>query len=177
MIYFIRHGESQANAEGVIAGLSDSPLTEKGKRDAKVAAEALQKEGMVFDIIITSPMMRAYDTAKIVARAVGYPVKDIIVIEELKEKGSGEFEGKSPVLARAADAETIIRAGVESFEDFAARVERTDKEVARRAHGTTLVVGHSAFYRMAQCVKDHAPPSEMMHMKKPPNASLLKYPL
>lgn len=177
MIYFMRHGESQANADGVVAGQTDSPLTARGIHEAEAAGCMLRERGMHFDTIISSPMTRAHDTAKIIAREIGYDESEIIVLDDLKEKGSGEYEGKPALLLYAASDEQIKRAGVESFEATAARVRRANAEIAPYAHGTTLVVGHAAFYRMARCVHDGAPPDEMVHMQKPPNATLIEYPL
>lgn len=177
MIYFMRHGQSQANADGVIAGQSESPLTVLGKQAALVVAEEIKAKGIVFDTIISSPLSRTRDTAQIVAETLGYPINDIIIIDDLKEKGSGEFEGQPPALVYAADDETIKRMHVESFDDCAARVGRANAEIVQRAKGTTLVVGHAAFYRMAQCVKDGLSPREMVNMVKIPNATLMTYPL
>ncbi|HEU0266619.1 MAG TPA: histidine phosphatase family protein [Candidatus Saccharimonadaceae bacterium] len=173
----MRHGESQANAAGVIAGQSDSPLSGLGQKEAEEAGRDLRARGMKFDVILSSPLSRAHETARIIAQAVGYPLDKIIVIDDLKEKGSGDFEGKPPELVFAASEEAIVRAGVESFDATAERVRRANAEIATYAHGTTLIVGHAAFYRMARCVHDGAPPSEMLHMRKPRNATLVEYPL
>lgn len=177
MIYFVRHGESEANAAGVIAGASESPLTAKGIGQAKQAAEAVREAGRHFDMIITSPLSRAYDTAMIIAEVLGYPREAIIVIDELHEKGAGTFEGGPLDALYAASPEEARAAGAESYDDFAARVKRATAQVLNDAQGETLVVAHAGVHRMAQCLAQGHLPSAMPDMDRVPNGQILTYPL
>jgi len=59
MIYFVRHGESEANLKGVFAGQQEnSILSEKGKIQAKETANKIKLEGIKIDLIISSPLKR-----------------------------------------------------------------------------------------------------------------------
>ena len=176
-IYFVRHGESEANAAGVIAGTSESPLTEKGIEQAKHAAMVVHDEGHRFDTIISSPLSRAYDTAVIIADVLGYPKEHIIVIDELREKSGGTFEGGPIDALYAASPEAAREAGAESFDDFAERMKRATAQVVDAAQGTTLVVAHAGVHRMTQCLARGFAPSEMPNMDKVPNGKILEYPL
>lgn len=176
-IYFIRHGESQANADGVIAGSLDSPLTERGIRQARDAAKVILAGGIRFDVIISSSLSRAHNTASIIAKAVEYPLNEIVVIDELQEKGAGGFEGGAIGALYAANDEEMRQAGAESFVNFAERVTRANALIKKRAIGTTLVVGHAGVYRMAQTLRQGLHPDEMKNMKKVPNGKLMEYPL
>src|SRR5687768_8896663 len=70
-IYFIRHGEAEANAQGLLAGTrNDSPLTDRGRAQAKDAAELVAK--LPIEVMIVSPLSRAQETASIIAEAIGY---------------------------------------------------------------------------------------------------------
>ncbi len=69
--YFIRHGESQANADINYMG-SDPPLTEKGRLQAREAAKILKDKHI--DVIVSSPSLRTFDTAKIIAKELGAKV-------------------------------------------------------------------------------------------------------
>ena len=60
MIYIVRHGETQWNADGRIQGRRDIELNENGRRQAEAAAEALR--GKSFQALITSPLSRAKKT-------------------------------------------------------------------------------------------------------------------
>ncbi|WP_287950557.1 histidine phosphatase family protein, partial [Acidiplasma sp.] len=92
---FIRHGESNINVLGVLSGDSDvSGLTEKGMAQARRTAEQLS--GIKIDGIISSPLKRAFETAKIIGEVLNIDVKtDERLIEvnlgRAKEKKINEF--------------------------------------------------------------------------------------
>jgi len=66
MIWLLRHGEA---AEG--SPDSERPLTEKGERQARAAGRALSELGVRVDVCLTSPKVRAADTAKLACDALG----------------------------------------------------------------------------------------------------------
>ena len=76
-ITFLRHGESTGNVENRLQGLSDFPLSETGRAQARALGERWQAEGMTFDIAITSPLSRARETAEIVSAALKIPVLEL----------------------------------------------------------------------------------------------------
>ncbi|TYB31933.1 MAG: histidine phosphatase family protein, partial [Candidatus Mcinerneyibacterium aminivorans] len=63
-IYFVRHGETKGNKEKKFRGRTDYPLNENGKNQAKKLKEKLKK--YKFDKLLTSPLKRAHETAKII---------------------------------------------------------------------------------------------------------------
>lgn len=67
---FLRHGESIGNAEARWQGQSDYPLNETGRAQAQALAKRWQEEGAKFDLAITSPLVRAKETAEIIASAL-----------------------------------------------------------------------------------------------------------
>jgi broad specificity phosphatase PhoE len=69
-ITFLRHGESTGNAENRLQGLSDFPLSETGRAQARALGERWQAQDMTFDTAIASPLSRARETAEIVAAAL-----------------------------------------------------------------------------------------------------------
>ena len=70
-LYFIRHGESTANIIN-LTGTDDAMLTENGIKQATDAGKAAKKEELEFDVIISSSLPRALDTAKLVAHEIDY---------------------------------------------------------------------------------------------------------
>lgn len=66
-VTFVRHGESVGNAENRLQGLSDYPLSETGRAQARALAEQWKRQHVVFDQIIASPLSRAFETAQILA--------------------------------------------------------------------------------------------------------------
>lgn len=141
-LYFLRHGQSQANAEGVLAGQLDSPLTLLGQHQAQHEGERLAAEGQTFDVIISSSLVRAYDTAVAVADALQYPLGDIRIDPRLMERHVGELEGKSTGLLAAAIKTNTL--GVESNQVMAARCQAVLDDVQAEYPGrTVLLVAHA----------------------------------
>lgn len=89
-IYFIRHGESQANAQNVFIGHTDLDLTEKGHKQAQKTAEFLKDVSV--DKIYSSDLKRAYNTACHTSRLKGM---DIEKNKNLREIFGGEWEKRT----------------------------------------------------------------------------------
>lgn len=87
-LYVARHGETQWNAENKICGRTDLPLTEKGHQQAQQLAEKTSQ--LELDMIVSSPMLRARQTAEPTAKALGLP---ILTDERLIEQDYGIYEG------------------------------------------------------------------------------------
>ena len=86
MIYIIRHGQTELNNKKALQGRSDHPLNDTGIRQAQEAAAMLQ--GITFDAVYSSPLIRAVQTAKILA-----PDAEPIIDERLIEMDYGPYEG------------------------------------------------------------------------------------
>lgn len=92
-IILARHGESVGNAEGLRQGQTDFPLSETGLRQARALARRFKREKRQFDLIITSPLQRAHETAKILAYALGTPIE----VDALwTERDNGLLSGLRP---------------------------------------------------------------------------------
>lgn len=63
-IYVVRHGQDEDNANGILNGHRDMPLTELGKEQAKQLAQKIKDTNIVFDKAYSSPLQRAYITGK-----------------------------------------------------------------------------------------------------------------
>jgi len=89
VVFVVRHGESIDNASGDrYSGITDSPLTERGLRQAEDVGRALQKEGI--DRIYTSPMKRAVMFARVIQSKTGGM---LIIDRRLRELDYGDWEG------------------------------------------------------------------------------------
>ena len=134
--FFLRHGETEANRSGVIAGCTDIPLTPRGHAQARDAAAVLKGRGIT--AIYASSLSRARDTADYVAQALGLPV---VTIPEISERNWGILEGKPRVLRKPG----VTPPGAETPEVYAARVW---KGLACIAGAVPLVVAHSGVFRV-----------------------------
>jgi len=86
-LYLIRHGESTWNKSDRVQGQSNPYLTERGKKQAELLKNRLSF--LSFDFIYSSPLKRAYDTARIAMNG-----KKIIKDKRISEINLGEWEGK-----------------------------------------------------------------------------------
>lgn len=86
-IMLIRHGETEWNILGKFQGSTDIPLSNEGIRQAFMLKERLKSD---FDYIFSSPLKRAYETAKILCDE---SVKHVSIAEEIREINFGKWEG------------------------------------------------------------------------------------
>jgi broad specificity phosphatase PhoE len=86
-ILVLRHGQSEWNALGKWQGQADPPLTDAGREQAYRAAALLGQ----FDLIATSDLQRAHETASIISHSLG--IGPVIVDQRLRETHVGEWEG------------------------------------------------------------------------------------
>lgn len=86
-ILVLRHGQSEWNALGKWQGQADPPLTDAGREQAYRAAELLGQ----FDLIATSDLQRAHETAAIISNTLG--IGPVLIDERLRETHVGEWEG------------------------------------------------------------------------------------
>lgn len=89
-IIFLRHGESKANLDGAFQGQRDTELTDRGKHQVLSLAEHWLSQGRHFDLIISSPLMRAKQTAEI----MGKKFNTEVVLEQMwMERDTGKLTG------------------------------------------------------------------------------------
>jgi len=146
--YFVRHGESEANAARRFAGQTDSPLTEKGRKQAEAVADELAK--VRFDQVVSSDLSRTRDTADVIASRQAVPVE---VVRDLREIDVGERTGTAFDDARGLpnwrDDGFVAWPGGETLEQVVARSLGAIDRLARENPGKTIcVVGHGGINRI-----------------------------
>jgi broad specificity phosphatase PhoE len=145
---FLRHAESEGNAQGYLQGQIDSALTDQGKAQAAVLAERWKELGVAFDCIICSPLLRARQTAEPFASALGVAV----AIEPLlAERSFGILEGLSFETIRQQQPPvdffspfTPSGGGGESQVDLYLRACQVVQKLVNLPQGRYLVVAHGA---------------------------------
>mgnify|MGYP000686980834 CR=1 FL=1 len=149
-IYLVRHGESRSNATRIIEG-AESPLTEKG---IKQAAELARRfENINVDLLLSSPYIRALDTAKAIAQAKGDLT--IEVVPEVRERvypsavvGTRHDDSARKEFVNAMESGWLTgnhSTDGESFEQLSDRA-RTVKEILEQKEERNIVVsGHGVF--------------------------------
>jgi len=94
--YFIRHGESQSNVTpGIAAGENfDAPMTDRGHQQAEAAGARLGAEGITFDKIYSSSLLRAVQTTQGILRGMGTPDVEFEQVDAIIEKQTPAWRGK-----------------------------------------------------------------------------------
>jgi 2,3-bisphosphoglycerate-dependent phosphoglycerate mutase len=92
-VTLLRHGESLGNYEGRHQGQADFPLTDRGREQTRALVERWKTEKKTFDLILSSPLARAKETAEIISSELNIP----LVFDPLwMERNNGLMAGLSP---------------------------------------------------------------------------------
>jgi broad specificity phosphatase PhoE len=176
-VYLARHGESDWNAANRFQGHSDRPLTELGREQAHALANLVATEDV--EAIYSSPLIRALETARIVAARTGL---DVTARDDLQEVDTGSWSGlsRAEVQERFPEGfERWIAGGSgwedgESYDEMAERVLGALKEIAA-AHpaGRLLIISHGGPIRAIQAAASGMDIHEYRRLKPvEPNARL-----
>jgi broad specificity phosphatase PhoE len=143
-ILLIRHGETEWSLSGQHTGRTDIPLTSAGRERAQALGRGLA--GRDFALVLTSPMIRARETHRLVG--VGEHVE---ITEDLHEVDYGEYEGMTTMQVRAARPGWDLWAdGVPGGETLAAAGQRADRVIVRAldAGGDVALFAHGHILRI-----------------------------
>ena len=170
---FVRHGETEWNVTGRYQGQTDVPLSEK----VRAQAEALGKRfaDIHVDEVYSSPLKRAYDTARAIAEPKGLPIHKV---DGIKELNFGEWDGLTKEQLTEQFGEAFVKYRIEPFhypmagegtlnraklrvgaalEDIKEEFRHTDKTIVVVAHGGILKL--AIFYlldissRLYRCIE------------------------
>lgn len=162
-IYLVRHGQTDWNLERRIQGNTDIPLNQEGMAQSEALAARLQGER--FDAVFSSDLVRAVQTAQILAERLSAP---LFCDARLREVDHGEWEGMliSDVRSQSEHEYSAFRddqpgaraPGGETVEEAARRVESAVGEAARRyPGGRILIVSHGLALALLRCRMQKAP--------------------
>ena len=156
-IYLLRHGETDWNHEKRIQGRTDIGMNDRGRMQIRHAADVLASLPAEIEVILSSPLSRARESARIVADRLGYRREDIVVEPLLIERSFGEGEGLTEQERRAKYPDSPfghLYPGMESVEELLGRARKAfdkitetycDKEnVLAVCHGAILFAIMSA---------------------------------
>jgi broad specificity phosphatase PhoE len=157
-IILIRHGQDEDNHNKILNGHRDTKLTDLGREQARVVAEKLKDDNV--EIILTSPLKRAVETANIISSEL--EILEVHTDELLKERDFGILTGKPlsdiPKLAKKVlpvnDVNYFIESdGAESFPNLYKRAQSFLDKVSREYSGKVVVaVTHGDMGKMIQAV-------------------------
>jgi len=143
-VYLIRHGETAWSLSGQHTGITDIPLTENGRKVAKLLAPVLAKE--TFALVLTSPLERARSTCELAGLGEGAAID-----RDLMEWNYGEYEGLTPKQIHAKRPGWMLFSdgcpGGESPEQVGARADRVIARV-RAVEGHVALFAHGHIFRV-----------------------------
>ena len=148
-LYFTRHGETVWNVENKICGVTDIPLTDRGRAQARALGRRLAAEPTGITRILCSPLVRASETARLIAAETGLP---LTVEPRLREQAFGRYEGtpRNGAAFALAKLHFIDRFdGGESMLQLTARIYALLDEL-RGQDGPVLLVAHNGIARVVQ---------------------------
>ena len=174
ILYVVRHGQTEWNLEHRCQGISDIPLTEKGIEEAKELQELVKS--LNIDVVISSPLTRARDTAKIlVDNKLPINIDDRII-----ERDWGMNEGAKIDEVDQIDCwDVILNTNVQNIErvqDFMKRVSEFIEDIKYRYHDkNVLVVAHSAVLRVIHYLLGTIPEDGDLTKINIPNLRIIEY--
>ena len=140
-ICLVRHGETDWNASGRLQGSEDIELNQAGREQALALAAYLSNDS--WDLIVTSPLKRALESAGIIGKSLG--VKGLIVVDSLKERNYGKASGLLPEERRARYPDGIYPEQ-EEFEHLRFRAFKAIETIAKTYSGKRIIlVSHGAW--------------------------------
>lgn len=147
-VLLLRHGQTDENARGILQGQSQTELNDCGRRQAELLAGRLRTWVPRAEVLVTSDLARARQTADAVGSALGLEYEQR---HGWRERGFGPFEGRTIGEAdiwRAASGHSDLP-GAESTSAFQARVQMALEAVARdfASASCVAVVTHGAVLR------------------------------
>jgi probable phosphoglycerate mutase len=121
IVYYIRHGETDWNAQGLLQGVQDVPLNETGRRQSvaagRILAELFARGGRAAESLQfeASPLGRARQTMELVRKTLGLRRGDYTTDERLREIGYGRWEGLTLAQAQRRDGDLFARRQAEKW--------------------------------------------------------------
>jgi len=165
----LRHGQTALSVDKRFSGLGDHGLTEVGRQQAADAGQRLATAGV--DVVVTSPLLRARQTAEVIAAAAGL---EPVVEDGLRETDFGAWEGCTfgevqlswpDELAAWLSDTAVAPPDGESFDATAVRVRRArDRLLAAHGGRTLVVVSHVSPIKTLLRFALDAPPSALYRM-------------
>lgn len=146
---FIRHGQTDWNRDKRLLGWEDMDLNEAGLEQARTLLQNLKRE---FDVIYSSPLRRAMQTAGIINQVLGLPIE---MRDELKERHFGSLSGKTWEEMKPGISEIDMRQkydyqpfGGESAEQVKDRLFKFIEDARGTGYKQPLVITHGGIIRM-----------------------------
>lgn len=174
ILYVVRHGETEKNKYGLVQGQTECDLSARGIEQAKELIPIVRN--LKIDVVISSPLKRAYDTASIITEGK-YPIN---IDDRIIERNWGLCEGAS-----IDDVDTVKcwnfflnsdDNGIEKVQDLLKRVSEFLEDIKNKyPDKNVLVASHSAILRAIHYCLHNIPEDGDMSKIDIPNLRIIEY--
>ncbi|MEK7569391.1 MAG: histidine phosphatase family protein [Patescibacteria group bacterium] len=155
LIYFVRHGESELNRQGIRQGPGGA-LSELGQAQTKLAAKKFPRKRGRPEIILSSPFERTRETAGIIAEELGLPIEFSELLVERRNPseivGHTEAEPETKKIVDLIDKsfhdDSWRYSDEENFTDLKVRARKLLEYIPKRKEKRILMVTHKIFLKM-----------------------------
>lgn len=157
-VLLLRHGETEWNRVDRIQGWGDISLNERGRRQARAAAQCIAEEYSDVARLLSSDLPRATETAETVASAVGFDDFEVEYDRTWRERDFGVYQGEAgdqffeenpqfAIIDGHDGAKGNVPEDGESYVEFRERVRAAWDDLRTEAEDTVVVVTHSGVIR------------------------------
>ena len=173
-LYVVRHGETIWNVEKKVQGITDIPLTDKGREEASELQELIST--LSLDVVISSPLERTRETAKILVDSK-LPIN---TDDRIKERDWGMNEGALIDTVDKWDCWDVILntkvQNIECIQDFMYRVSDFIEDIkVKYKDKNVLIVTHSAVSRVIHYLLGTIPEDANLSRIDIPNLRIIEY--
>lgn len=172
-LYIIRHGQTDWNKQNKLQSYSDIPLNETGMQQAQNTSKFLQNEQI--DFIITSPLIRAQQTAIIINKP---HQKEIKIHKEITERNYGKFEGQNyhqvtHKMIEIFENNLYKEHEIETPKQLETRIKPFWEKFHKQHYGKNIIiVSHSGAIKMLLSIIQNLPYEQVRRTIKKKNASI-----
>lgn len=173
-LYVVRHGKTIWNEQRKVQGISDIPLTDEGRKETQELVPLVKK--LNIDVVISSPLSRAKETAKILVDGK-LPIN---TDDRIKERDWGMNEGANIDSVDKWDCWDVVLntkvQNIECIQDFMYRVSDFIEDIkVRYKDKNVLVVTHSAVSRVIHYLLGTIPEDANLSRINIPNLRIIEY--
>ncbi len=179
-LFLIRHGETEINKRKAIGGSVNSPLTDKGIKQAKEAGKLAKN--LNIDILVASDLGRTVHTAEIISREISIPILKTDPV--FRERKFGKAENLTFTEAAELYPQFLNKEGIfnlyndfpesETVKDFYKRVVNSINNLMREySDKNVMLITHAGFLRMMYAYIHEIAPGDIFTIYTPENCEIL----
>ncbi len=151
-LVLLRHGQSTWNRLNKFTGWTDVPLSSLGKKEAIQSGKDLRKAKFTFDVVFTSPMLRARQTTQLALKSMRHPATELKTSWRLNERHYGALQGLNKSEMAVKFGEKQVKIWRRSYDVPPPRMKKSDARFKKQCKIFSMVP--SRMQPTSECLKD-----------------------